>query len=80
MNELEAYIASEKSDPFCRARVYMHTRKYLDRANTRGIAGFDEKGRDAFYSAQVGRERREYEVNGRVFEYFVPSYSNLTRP
>lgn len=45
--DAEAYIASQKSDPFARARVYTHMRN--------GICGFTDNGQDAFYSATEER-------------------------
>jgi hypothetical protein len=47
IEQAEAYIASQKSDPFARNRVYTHMRS--------GICGFTENGSDAFYSADEVR-------------------------
>lgn len=43
IEDAEQFIAFNKSDPFCRNRVYAHMKS--------GIAGFTESGEDAFYTA-----------------------------
>ena len=69
------YVAAEKSDPFCEARVALHMRN--------GIAGFTLKGEEAFYSAIPVQEERRLPSgpDGKPGEtYPVLVYHNMQRP
>ena len=76
----ERYIASEKSDPFCRNRVYSHMSRWLSRNNHQGVASFHENGQDAFYSAVEVTEERSYIFNGIKHIYHATTYRNIQRP
>ena len=77
----EHFIASDKSDPFTRNRVYSHMARYLSRSNTgHGIASPLPNGEDAFYSAEPFQEERFYIVDGVKHTYHVTVYRNIRRP
>ena len=76
----ERYIASEKSDPFCRNRVYSHMSRWLSRNNHQGVVSFHENGQDAFYSADEVTEERFYIASGVKYIYHVTTYRNIQRP
>ena len=63
------YAEADRTDPFTFSRAMTHM------AN--GIAGFTEKGEDAFYSADDYVETR---VTAAGSEYPVVVYRNVVRP
>ena len=76
----ERYIASEKSDPFVRDRVYSHMARFNSHSNTPSVCGFIPNGQDAFYSAEEAQEERSYTVNGVKHIYHATVYRNVQRP
>ncbi len=80
INAAERSIASEKSDPFVRNRVYSHMSRWLSRDNHQGIVSFRDNGQDAFYSAEESTEERFYTLNGVKVFYNVTVYHNIQRP
>lgn len=85
---VEHYIAANKSDPFCRARVECHNRqsgtyRYFDEKVKRfvtvatSLVGFTAQGEDAFYSAVPFQEDR---VTAAGTHYTVTVYRNIQRP
>lgn len=63
------YAAADRTDPWAFARAMTHM--------SNGIAGFTDKGQDAFYSADQYSEER---VTALGDTYHVPVYRNIVRP
>lgn len=66
----ERYIASQKSDPFCRGRVELHMRKAIS-------GGYTQQGEPAWYDAVESTETR-YTATGEAYQATV--YRNIVRP
>jgi hypothetical protein len=91
----ERYIASDRSDPFTRNRVYSHMLSGIAspmRASRCCIEKYnrDDHGKvitpamgeiDAYYDCEQYAEQRSYESgNGDAVNYTVPAFRNIVRP
>ena len=69
---INRYAASDKSDPFTRARAITHLNA--------GIVAYAADGKECLYNADEYQEPRSYEIDGRLVEYTVPAFRNVQRP
>lgn len=72
----ERYIASERSDPFVRDRVYSHIRNGI----TKAILMSNGDRKPGSYDAQETTEARSYEKDGETVHYEVPAWHSAKRP